>query len=63
MTEICTQASLSLGLALLASLRSIWWRVATALSGIVVGTVAQLLIGAVVRHAITHPPCAVLVAH
>ncbi|MCX8085899.1 MAG: cation:proton antiporter [Rhodocyclaceae bacterium] len=46
MTEIWTQAALWLGLALLASLLSIWLRVATALSEIVVGTIAQLLIGA-----------------
>jgi Kef-type K+ transport system membrane component KefB len=46
MTEIWTQAALWLGLALLATLISIWLRVATALSEIVVGTVAQLAIGA-----------------
>ncbi len=46
MTEIWAQASLWLGLALVASLLSIWLRVATALSEIVVGTIAQLLIGA-----------------
>lgn len=46
MTEIWTQAALWLGLALLASLLSIWLRVATALSEIVVGTIAQLSIGA-----------------
>ena len=46
MTEIWGQASLWLGLALTASLLSIWLGVATALSEIVVGTIAQLLIGA-----------------
>jgi glutathione-regulated potassium-efflux system ancillary protein KefC len=46
MTEIWTQAALWLGLALLATLASIWLRVATALSEIVVGTIAQLIIGA-----------------
>lgn len=46
MTEIWGQAALWLGLALLASLLSIWLRVATALSEIVVGTIAQLVIGA-----------------
>jgi Kef-type K+ transport system membrane component KefB len=46
MTEIWTQAALWLGLALIASLLSIWLRIATALSEIVVGTIAQLLIGA-----------------
>jgi Kef-type K+ transport system membrane component KefB len=48
MTEIWTQAALWLGLALVATLVSIWLRVATALSEIVVGTIAQLLIGAVI---------------
>ncbi len=46
MTEIWTQAALWLGLALLATLAAIWLRVATALSEIVVGTIAQLIIGA-----------------
>jgi glutathione-regulated potassium-efflux system ancillary protein KefC len=46
MTEIWSQAALWLGLALLATLASIWLRVATALSEIVVGTIAQLVIGA-----------------
>jgi len=41
-------ATLWLGLALLATLLSIWFRVATALSEIVVGTVAQLVIGALI---------------
>jgi len=45
MTQVWVQASLWLGLALLATLLSIWLRVATALSEIVVGTVAQLIIG------------------
>jgi Kef-type K+ transport system membrane component KefB len=45
MTEIWTQAALWLGLALIASLLSIWLRIATALSEIVIGTIAQLLIG------------------
>jgi Kef-type K+ transport system membrane component KefB len=48
MTEIWTQASLWLGLALLATLAAIWLRVATALSEIVVGTIAQLIIGATI---------------
>ncbi len=46
MTEIWGQAALWLGLALFATLVSIWFRVATALSEIVVGTIAQLIIGA-----------------
>lgn len=45
MTEVWLRAALWLGLALAATLVSIRLRVATALSEIVVGTVAQLLIG------------------
>src|SRR5499427_2340297 len=52
MTEIWTLAGLWLGLALLATLLSIWLRIATALSEIVVGTIAQLVIGAVIGAAI-----------
>lgn len=48
MTEIWTLAALWLGLALVATLVSIWLRVATALSEIVVGTIAQLVIGALI---------------
>lgn len=46
MTETWMLATIWLGLALLATLLSIWFRIATALSEIVVGTVAQLVIGA-----------------
>ena len=52
MTEIWAQAALWLALALVASLLSIWFRVATALSEIVVGTIAQLFIGALLGSAI-----------
>ena len=52
MTEIWTLAALWLGLALLASLLSIWLRIATALSEIVVGTIAQLVIGALIGTAV-----------
>lgn len=46
-------AALWLGLALVATLFSIWFRISTALSEIVVGTVAQLIIGALIgTHAI-----------
>jgi Kef-type K+ transport system membrane component KefB len=45
MTETWLLAALWLGLALVASLFSIWLRIATALSEIVVGAIAQLLIG------------------
>lgn len=48
MTHVWAQASLWLGLALVATVLSIWFRVATALSEIIVGTVAQLVIGAAV---------------
>ena len=40
MTEVWAQAALWLGLALVATLISIWLRIATALSEIVVGTPA-----------------------
>jgi Kef-type K+ transport system membrane component KefB len=46
MTEIYGLATLWLGLALVATLLSIWLRIATAMSEIIVGTVAQLIIGA-----------------
>ena len=46
MTEIWALAALWLGLALLAALLSIWLKVANALSEILVGTSAQLVLGA-----------------
>jgi glutathione-regulated potassium-efflux system ancillary protein KefC len=52
MTGVWALASLWLGLALIASLFSISFRVSTALSEIIVGTVAQLIIGAVVGSAV-----------
>jgi glutathione-regulated potassium-efflux system ancillary protein KefC len=48
MHEVWGLAALWLGLALIATLLSIWLRIATALSEIVVGTVAQLVIGALI---------------
>lgn len=48
MYEVWGFAALWLGLALLATLLSVWFGIATALSEIVVGTVAQLVIGALV---------------
>ncbi len=54
MTETWFLAALWLGLALVATLLSIWLRVATALSEIVVGTVAQLIIGATLGTALLH---------
>jgi len=53
-TETWLLAALWLGLALVATLLSIWLRVATALSEIVVGTVAQLIIGATIGTALLH---------
>jgi glutathione-regulated potassium-efflux system ancillary protein KefC len=52
MTGVWALAALWLGLALVASLLSIWFRISTALSEIVVGTIAQLIIGAAVGSAI-----------
>jgi glutathione-regulated potassium-efflux system ancillary protein KefC len=52
MTEIWAQAALWLGLALLATLVSIRLRIATALSEIVVGTIAQLILGALLGGAL-----------
>lgn len=46
MTGVWALATLWIGLALVASLLSIWFRISTALSEIVVGTIAQLIIGA-----------------
>ncbi len=48
MTETFSLAALWLGLALVATLLSIWLRMATAMSEIVVGTVAQLVLGALI---------------
>jgi glutathione-regulated potassium-efflux system ancillary protein KefC len=52
MTGVWALAALWLGLALIASLISIWLRISTALSEIVVGTIAQLIIGAAVGAAV-----------
>ena len=52
MTETWLLATLWLGMALVATLLSIWFRIATALSEIVVGTVAQLVIGALLGGAV-----------
>jgi glutathione-regulated potassium-efflux system ancillary protein KefC len=52
MTEIWAQAALWLGLALVATMISIWLHIATALSEIVVGTIAQLIIGAITGSAL-----------
>ena len=52
MTGVWSLAALWLGLALIASLLSIWLRISTALSEIVVGTIAQLIIGAAIGSAV-----------
>ncbi|MES2065547.1 MAG: cation:proton antiporter [Pseudomonadota bacterium] len=52
MTHVWAIAALWLGLALVATLMSIWFKIATALSEIVVGTIAQLIIGAAVGSAV-----------
>jgi glutathione-regulated potassium-efflux system ancillary protein KefC len=52
MTSVWALAALWLGLALIASLISIWFRISTALSEIVVGTVAQLILGAAIGSAV-----------
>jgi hypothetical protein len=52
MTSVWALASRWLGLALVASLLSIWPRISTALSEIVVGTIAQLIVGAVIASAV-----------
>ncbi len=52
MTGVWALAALWLGLALIASLLSIWLRISTALSEIVVGTIAQLIIGAALGSAV-----------
>ncbi|MBR1277256.1 cation:proton antiporter [Bradyrhizobium sp. AUGA SZCCT0283] len=51
MSSTWALAALWLGLALIASLLSIWLRISTALSEIVVGTIAQLIIGAMIGSA------------
>jgi glutathione-regulated potassium-efflux system ancillary protein KefC len=48
MQNVWALASLWVGLALIATLLAIWFRISTALTEIVVGTVAQLIIGAIV---------------
>ena len=52
MTHVWALAALWLGLALVATLLSIWLGVATALSEIVVGTIAQLIIGVIIGAAV-----------
>jgi hypothetical protein len=46
MENVWGLAALWVGLALVATLVAIWFKISTALSEIVVGTVAQLIIGA-----------------
>src|ERR1700683_1331163 len=51
MENVWVMAAFWVGLALIATLVAIWFRISTALSEIVVGTVAQLVIGALFVHA------------
>jgi glutathione-regulated potassium-efflux system ancillary protein KefC len=55
MTTVLAVAALWLGLALIASLISIWSRTPTALSEVVVGTFAQLIFGATVGSEVLGP--------
>jgi glutathione-regulated potassium-efflux system ancillary protein KefC len=48
MQNVWALASVWVGLALVATLLAIWFKISTALSEIVVGTVARLIIGAIV---------------
>jgi glutathione-regulated potassium-efflux system ancillary protein KefC len=50
MENVWVLASVWVGLALIATLLAIWFRISTALTEIVVGTVAQLIIGAFIVH-------------
>src|SRR6202522_945932 len=50
MENVWVMASVWVGLALVATLVAIWFKISTALSEIVVGTVAQLVIGALFVH-------------
>ena len=50
MENVWTLAALWVGLALVATLLAIWFKISTALTEIVVGTIAQLIIGAFVVH-------------
>ena len=52
MTGIWALAALWVGLALIATLLSIWLRISSALSEIVVGTIAQMIIGAAIGSAV-----------
>ena len=51
MDNVWFVASLWVGLALIATLLGIWLRISTALSEIMVGTVAQVVIGVAIGHA------------
>jgi glutathione-regulated potassium-efflux system ancillary protein KefC len=49
MTDVWTLAALWLGLALIATLFATWFRVSTALTEIIVGTIAQFILGGLIR--------------
>jgi Kef-type K+ transport system membrane component KefB len=55
MTGVWALATLWLGLVLIAGLLSIWFRISTALSEIVVGTIAQLILGTAIGSAVLGP--------
>src|SRR5947199_10797128 len=48
MTDVWALAALWLGLALIATLLAIWFRVSTALTEIIVGTAAQFILGGLI---------------
>jgi|CZKD01.1.fsa_nt_gi hypothetical protein len=53
MQNVWVLASLWVGLALVATLLAIWFKISTALTEIVVGTVAQLIFGAFIVQAVS----------
>jgi len=55
MENVWVLASVWVGLALVATLVAIWFKISAALSELVVGTVAQLVIGALFVHTELHP--------
>ena len=54
MENVWALAALWVGLALVATLVAIWFKISTALSEIVVGTVGQLIIGAFIMSVLTN---------
>jgi len=56
MENVWFLAAVWLGLALMATLLAIWLKISTALSEIVVGTIAQLIIGVIVGRSASARP-------